>query len=427
MSGFRSPLDAYREDLSRVHSRKRLATGDEFWIILATGLRRIALAREATRAVSARRLASVLATFASEYGREQDSASESMEHVDVAVGRRAMAVAEALGEYPDPDHAAALVRHVRGAAADAEEVGGIELAREILTDLLELTSHANPLERGLVLIQLARIARTLGELGSAHDFLKAAGDLGRATGTRELEVREAAGEATLARTRGNYPAARRLYETALAGGSELGLADIAGMSHQGLMIVCVEAGEFDAALYHGWLALSAARTEATREAEMMGNLAELCVRAGYDAAALGGFTAALARTAAPRIRLPVLGGLAAVAGRLRDTRLVRAAEEAIAHEANDSFPFETSGAWLSLARAKRALGETEAADAAAEKAAVIAHAHGFFEIAHYLEQEAQRAPAPLAERSLEVIRSLEAWSTDASSELLVSDTHRSMG
>jgi tetratricopeptide (TPR) repeat protein len=422
MSGFRSPLDAYREDLSRVRGRKRLATGDEFWIILATGLRRVAQAREAARPVAARRLASVLATFANEFGKEPDAATEPVELADAAVARRAMAVADALAQYPDPEYATPLVRHVRDASADAEEAGGIEIAREILTDLVELASHARPLDRGLVLLQLGRIARTRGDLDSAHDFLKAAGDLGRASGTRELEVREAVAEGVIARTRGNYPAARRLYETALAGASELGLADIVGASHQGLMAVALMADEFDAALHHGWLALSNARDLGAREAETLSNLAELCAKAGYDAAALGGFAAALGRTSAPRVRIPVLGGVATAAGRLGNTRVLDLVERAITREANEAFPYETSGALLSLARAKRAVGDTVAGDAAAKKAADIAHAHGFFEITHYIEQDAQRTPVRLTARSLEVIRSLEDWSNDPSTELVLSDT-----
>jgi tetratricopeptide (TPR) repeat protein len=419
MSGFRSPLDAYREDLSRVRGRKRLATGDEFWIILATGLRRVAQARDAARQVAARRLASVLATFAIEFGKEQDAATERVELADAAVARRAMAVADALAEYPDPEHATPLVRHVRDAAADAEEAGGIEIAREILTDVVELTAHAQPLDRGLVLVQLARIARTRGELDSAHDFLKAAGDLGRATGTRELEVREAGAEGVIACRRGNYPAARRLFETALAGASELELADIVGASHQGLMVVAALADELDTALHHGWLALSNARDQGAREAETLNNLAELCARAGYAAAALGGFATALARTTAPRVRIPALGGAATAAGRLGNTRVLDLVERAITREANEAFPYETSGAWLSLARAKRAVGDTVAGDAAAKKAADIAHAHGFFEISHYIEQDAQRAPVRLTATSLEVIRSLEDWSNNPSAELML--------
>ena len=51
------------------------------------------------------------------------------------------------------------------------------------------------------------------------------------------------------------------------------LADVQGMAHQGLMIVTAEAGELDAAMRHGWQALSAARAEGAREAEALANLA----------------------------------------------------------------------------------------------------------------------------------------------------------
>ena len=55
---------------------------------------------------------------------------------------RPSAVADALAHYPDPKFAGALITHVQGAAADAEEAGAVVLAREMLTDLRELASHA---------------------------------------------------------------------------------------------------------------------------------------------------------------------------------------------------------------------------------------------------------------------------------------------
>ena len=278
MSGFRSPLDAYREDLSRAQGRKRLASDDEFWIILATGLRRLAQAAARSRPAAARRLSSALVAFARESAGPRGSDPTDGQHAqDVAV--RAMVVADALAKLADPGSASALVAEVRGVAADAEEAGAVILAREILTDVRQVTPHARALERGLVLLQLGRIARTLGDLDGALDLLHAAGDLGRGDGVPELVVREAAGEAVVARTRGNYPAARTLFERALEGASAIGLADVVGVAHHGLMIVTSEAGEFDTAHRTGWRALSAARSQHAREAEMMANLAQMCVRA----------------------------------------------------------------------------------------------------------------------------------------------------
>ena len=415
MAGFRSPLDAYREDLSRAQGRKRLASDDEFWIILATGLRRLAQAPARSRAAAARRLSSGLVTFAKEFARRGGSNSADGARMPDGAARP-LAIADALAQLSDPGSASALIAEVRGVAADAEEAGAVILAREILTDIRQVTTHAHALERGLVLLQLGRIARTLGDLDGALDLLHAAGDLGRADGVPELLAREAAGEAVVARTRGNYPAARTLFERALESGSAIGLADVVGLSHHGLMIVTAEAGEFDVALRHGWRALSAARTQHAREAEMMANLAELCVRAGYDTAALGGFRAALARTSAPRIRLPALAGIAEAAARLRDAARVETAARTIEAEASHVFPYETARAWLSVARARRTLGETMAADEAAERAAAIARAHGFFEVTHRIEEEARPKPAALSTAGLQVIKSLEVWSDDPSAE-----------
>jgi len=425
MAGFRSPLDAYREDLSRANDRTRFGPGDEFWILLATGLRRVATDHVTTRAAAARRLANILVTFAREITKapeSADTAPASDEMGPAALAVRVNDVAAALARFPEPEDAAILVRHVRATAADAEEAGAVELAREILTDLRDLSSHAPPLDQGMILMQLARIARSVGALDTAQDLLRAVGNLGRATGTRELEVREAVGEAVLVHTRGNIPASRQLFEKALAGATALELQEVVGLAHHGLMLVASQVGDLDAAIHHGWLAVSAARTEGSREAEALNNLAHLCMQAGYAEAALGGFVTALGLTAAPRIRIPAWAGVASAAGRLGDARRVRLAVDAIGREASDAFPFETSSALLSVARAERAIGNSAAGDAAAKKAAAIAHAHGFFEIAHYLHQDEQVAPTPLAEAGLEVVRSLETWSNDPAAELRLTHT-----
>jgi tetratricopeptide (TPR) repeat protein len=416
MSGFRSPLDAYREDLSRMPGRQRLGADDEFWIILSTGLRRLAQATTRSRPAAARRLGQALVTLAEELSSPRHDGNDEIEETS----DRPVVVADALANYPDPSHGAALVREIRAVAADAEEAGALGLAREILTDLSDIAPHAPTLERGLVLLQLGRIIRTLGDLEAAQDLLTAAGDLGRANGNRELEAREALGLGVVARTKGNYPAARSYFELSLAGAVETGLVDVQGMCHHGLMIVCAEADDFDAAMRHAWQLVSSARSQGAREAEALTNLAQLCAKAGYDAAALGAFTAALRRANAPRLRLPILAGIASSAGRLRNATRVADAERAITIEANEAFPFETSGAWLAVARARRALGDTRSGDAAAEKAAVIAHAHKFYEITHRLDKEVPRPQMPLADANLEFVRSLEAWSDDPFADVVVS-------
>jgi hypothetical protein len=417
MPGFRSPLDAYREDLSRASGRKRLAADDEFWIILATGMRRLAQAPPRSRPAAARRLSTALTTFAEEF--EKHDGPNARREPRASTGRP-FGVADSLRHFPAPEHASTLVAEVRGTVADAEEAGGLLLAREMLTDLRLLAAHAPPVDQGLILIQLGRVARTLGELDVARDLYQAAGDLGRATGSRELEVREAVALAVLARTRGNHPAARELFQSALQGATDLSLTDVSGLAHHGLMAEAADAGDFDMALRHGWQGLSAAREQGSREAEMLINLAEICARAGYDAAALGGFAAAMARTAIPRLRIPALAGTASAAGRLHDRARLAQAERAIVAEPTNAFPFEMSRAWLCIARAKRALGDAAAADAAAAKAAALAHAHGFYEITHRAEQELTPAKAPLSPAGLEVVQSLATWSRDASIDTALS-------
>jgi hypothetical protein len=118
--------------------------------------------------------------------------------------------------------------------------------------------------------------------------------------------------------------------------------------------------------------------------------------------------------------LPILAGLVVSAARLADRLRVANAESLIAAEASSAFPFETAGAWLALARARRILGDAAAGDAAAAKAAVIAHAHKYHEISHRLEQRLPRVPIPLADVGMGVVRSLESWSDDPAREISLS-------
>jgi tetratricopeptide (TPR) repeat protein len=370
-----------------------------------------------------------MAAALASYERVVQRPAEAAPRVDALAARtprtgEPAAVAKSLATCPSVESAGALATQIRGAAANAEEAGALLLAREMLSDLSELVAHAPPVERGMILIQLGRVARTLGELDTAQDFVRAAGDIGRSTGTPELEAREVAAQAVLARVRGNHPAARSLFQQAAERGEALGLADVAGQGHQGLMIELAEVKDFDNALRHGWQALSAARTQQSREAEMLVNLAQLCADAGYDAAALGAFAAALARTSAPRLRLPTLAGVATAAGRLGDMARLAEAERRIATEASDAFPFETARAWLAVAHARRSVSDEAAADAAARKAAVIAKAHGFHEVVHRVEQEVRPARAALSPTSLDVIRSLETWSDSPSIGSAVSSATR---
>src|SRR6187551_2429803 len=127
MAGFRSPLDAYREDLSRAGDRKRFATGDEFWILLATGLRRVVQEPHVRRPAAARRLANILLTFGKELAKCPAPTIEIGETGPAVVVERAAAVADALARFPEADDAGLLVRHVRAAAADAEEAGAVGL------------------------------------------------------------------------------------------------------------------------------------------------------------------------------------------------------------------------------------------------------------------------------------------------------------
>jgi hypothetical protein len=413
-----SPLDAYRSDLSAAGDRGRFGPNDPCWLVVATGLARLASMRPPRSRAIAR-----FAQTLDEYWREVAGASygvdaRTVERLarlatslrDLAAGRRRRSSAHA----PQAAVAAA-----RGIAEDAEAAGALRLSFTILSDARAIATRAGAEESGLLLLQQARIARTLGYLDDAEALYVAAAEAGRAHGIALLTARATLARGVIARTRGNYPLARALFEAALGEAERTGLEELAASAHEALMIVTGNAGEFDEALDHGRRALEAAEADRDRHAGLVTNLARLAWGAGCELAALGGYLHAAWLTSAPRIRLPALSGAALAAAGLGRKAQVYQLASLVTQESSDSFPYETASAWETLWRAYVLLGSRRQADDCRCRALELARAGGFFEIVYALERDAgddrterpSRVRLPLSAEAESVVRSLEGFAT----------------
>ncbi len=389
-----SAFGAYREDLRRSAPRTSLGPADHEWLLVATGLERLAQLLPGERAIAARRLATA---FREEQTGEGDEA-----------------LADALDALPGQPGADALLARARAVCADMERSGALLLARVTLEAAATVGAAAGALERGLAIVQQGRIARTLGEMDEARERYESAAELGRAEGAAEVEARGWIGIGALCRARGNYPDAREHYEKGLALASGADVMEVVGLAHQGLLGAAVASGDMSAALVHGWAAFQHAQGRgADAEAEALVNLAHVCMESGGAAAALAGNFAVLARTATPRLRIPALAGATDAASRLQRAETVGRLARMLQREQHESFPFETARAWSTLAVAYARLADPGASARAADRARSLAKSGGFFEVMYAIDQLRTAPPASAAITDAEAVERQESLSPEA--------------
>lgn len=423
------PLDAYRGDLKAGGDRSRFGPNDACWLVVATGLDRLASVRP-RRASAMARFAETLDAYWREvagtpYGVDPRTV-EKLSRVaaslrDFVHARRRQSVDRIGPVHGNTPHAsAAVLAAVRSLAEDAEAAGALRLSFAMLRDAHAIAPRAGAEESGLLLLQQARIARTLGHLDQAEALYVSAADAGRTNGIALLTARATLARGIIARTRGNYPLARALFEATLGAAERAGLDALAASAHEALMIATGNAGDIDQALDHGRRALEVAEADRDRHAGLVTNVARLAWGAGCELAALGGYLRAARLTNAPRIRLPALAGAALAAAGLGRTAQFYDLARLVTLESSDSFPYETASACETLWRAYRLLGAAHEAEACRVRALDLARAGGFFEIVYAIERAVDDESAarrtkirqPLGAEAESVVRSLEAFATD---------------
>ena len=324
------------------------------------------------------------------------------------------------------DGADEVVRALRVLADQMAEAGALWLAFSALGHLRLAAASAAPRELGLAMADQAWVARSIGDLDTAEQLYSGVSDLGEAFAQPELSARALLGKGVCARIRGNYPRARSLFQDGLARATAAGLTELESVGHQGLLIAAGTAGDCETALVHGWAAYELASGNADREAELLINVSQVSLVAGYPEAALRGFLASLVRTATLRFRLPSLAGAAVASARIRNSELVstiaRVAEDSVIAAA---LPFETASALRALSEAFGCIGDAARAEDYRLRARSLARKNGFFEIVLATEPKDVVAPAAsepsrrqLNRESLSVIHSLEAMESEADAALV---------
>ena len=418
MLPLQSPLEAYRADLSRHPNRTDFGRSDTVWLLVAHCLHRLSRAQGEARRSIADNCASAIGDLAGTVS--PDTADEVAMIEQLARLRRALPLldtARGAGE---------VVSSARLLADQMGEAGALWLAFSTLGHVRLAAAAAPPRELGLSTADQAWVARTLGDLDSADELYDAVAALGEKHSESELHSRALLGKGVTARVRGNYPRARKYLVEGLRRAERAGLADLAAVGHQGLLIAAATAGDHQTALVHGWAAYELAASSPERQAEILINLAQVSLLAGQARAARSGFLASMSRTDQLRFKLPCLGGAAVASASLGDstmlTTLARAAEESVSATA---LPFETASVLKSLLDAYRLMGDAARAEEYRLRARALARKNGFFEIvlatesAEVATAKSRPATAPLSDESLSVIHSLETLETEPVAGALV--------
>jgi len=388
------------------------------WLLVAHCLHRLSRAQGEARRSIAENCASAIGDLAGTVA--PDTPEEAAMIEQLARMRRALPLLDAQRA------AAEVVCAARVLADQMGEAGALWLAFSTLGHVRLAAGAAPHRDLGLAMADQAWVARSLGDLDSADELYHAVSASGERNNEPELRTRAMLGIGVTARVRGNYPKARGAFQEGLARARAAGLSDLESVAHQGLLIAATTAGDSDTALVHGWAAYELAQGNADREAELLINVSQVSMIAGYPGAALRGFLASLVRSNGARFRIPSLGGAAVASARTGNLELL----SSIARAAEDSLftaglPFESAGALRSLSEAFETVGDRARAEDYRLRARALARKNGFFEIV--LATEPKEAPvspaaAPAARRQLtrashSVIESLEAMETEVDAAL----------
>jgi tetratricopeptide (TPR) repeat protein len=295
------------------------------------------------------------------------------------------------------------VRLLREVADAAEDGGALRLADALmLLAYREFGVEAGVLEQGRVLAQRARIARKLGDRDAAEALYAEVRTWGG--GLPEMQARADIGDAMLARERGNLPAMRSHFTSALENARACDSNELIAKAHHGMMLAAANSKRFDEALLHAWAAFRDVRGDTMRESEALLNVAQAAFDLGHPDVALHTFALALARALPKRLELPALGGAALAAAAIGDgdtlRRIVRRTDQVVA---GDDFKYDAVAALAEIAKALALIGHT---DAEGRRLAALQAATrgGFHEIAFGMELErpktAERRSTALAPESV---------------------------
>ncbi|MBC7897494.1 MAG: hypothetical protein H7066_18895 [Cytophagaceae bacterium] len=391
-----SPFEAYRSDLDRFSKRSEFGNADTVWLLLTHCLGRLSRVGDGVR--------EQLAVQSAEALRDLIETTDAVGVDSSSHQNDLRLIVAGLSVIDTRSGADAVSRACRGFAARMAEAGALSVAYSVLGYTRAAVVQASDRERGLLAADQARVARQLGELETSDELYRMAALIGDRSGDQELQSRASLGRGVLARVRGNYPKARVFFQNGLSMAIAAGGRELQYFAHQGLTITAAMTGDYDGSLEHSWAAFRMSDGDATKEAESLTNMAQVCLMSGYPAAALRSFLSALSRTTVLRVRLSALGGAALAAGQTADRmRLDRLALEIRNTVERSSLPFENAQALQHLAQGYQALGDEVTAERFRQDTLAIAKAKGFHELQVTSERmEIARAATKPDPRDLEV-------------------------
>src|SRR5258708_11223169 len=152
---------------------------------------------------------------------------------------------------PEENRVAAIFSLTRDVAQAAERAGALHTSYSLLATLDRIPYHDAPVEYGRVLAQRARVARKADSLDVAETLYRRVSAIGRECKSPELEARALIGRGIVAQTRGNHPAAHRLFTIAARMAERAGRVDLVRLAHHSLMVLAARRGEVREALPPG--------------------------------------------------------------------------------------------------------------------------------------------------------------------------------
>jgi len=386
LGSFQPVLEAYTADIAQRRSDEPLTPHDGEWIAVGQLLSH---ARKVPVPQRERLLAQARKTIRSLLGKTSWTQGPLLDAAPPGDGR-------------------ILGPRIRLLCEQIEDAGAIHLSDALVGAYLLSGDEIDALERGRIAALRARLAWKRGDHVTAFERYRRVRAIARRIGSAELEVRADVGFAVVARQRGNYPAARSAARRAVEIGEANGLARLAAIAHQSLMVAAVVSGDLNTALQHSWLAYANVCGDVVEEAAHLVDTAQLFLDAGHADLASAGFAAALERQIPDRIRLPALGGAALAAARQGDVHTIQRMAEAVRRAVDDGvLPYASVVARLDVAEALETIGHLDAAQSFRREAETVAGAHRYHELVHRAERlpVTRRAPEtvqPLTPATLEI-------------------------
>lgn len=297
---------------------------------------------------------------------------------------------------------------------EAYQRGALQTAYAILDALWVGDASAGDVTRGRILVRMARINNKLGFLDAANDQLVDARRLGKILESPELEIRALIGLGSVAQSRGNYPVMLRCATRAADLADRHGLRYLGRFAHSGLMIAAAQRADFASALRQAAIVYAEAAGHPTEEAELLQNVGQMLLGAGYVDEAAAMFTAVLGRRLPEHFVLAALGGLALASAKRGDTRVVLwASDEVERLEHVGAQRYQVGVALLECAIAMVAVGLGQRGEQTRTTALRLGEQHGYHEVAIRAEHAARDVlaavkPRALDEGDLEIARSIRA-------------------